>query len=528
MADPKSRRRWFGATLVLWAALTLWPGGTLAATRGTLGQLEVLGEILQLARKQYVDEVDLSVLLEGAIDGVLQQLDPHSNYLPPKSFDEMSERIQGSFYGIGVYFTIRDNYLTVISPVEDSPSDHLGIRAGDRIVEIEGESAIGITYLEVKHKLRGPQGTKVRIGVERDGEDDLLYFTITRDKIPIRSVPYAFLIRPGTGYIRVAQFNTSTSQELEEALSELESAGMERLLLDLRGNGGGLLSQAVEVTDKFLSKGMIVYTQGRTHESRSEYHATAAGTHPGYPVVLLINEGSASASEILSGALQDWDRALVVGRPSFGKGSVQSQYPLRNGGAVLLTVSKWYTPSGRLIHKPLARAAVSNLEQVETDTSRSPVYHTAGGRLVYGGGGIKPDVTVEPAALLDVFVARLRTEGRFLGFATEYVATHSEPQAQFEAFLAALAVDDAALDTFHAYLVKQGVELDEEAFAAGEDFIRRSIKAEIAGVLWGRSERYQVAALGDPEIEKALGLFEQAAMLLAGPPNTDSEPWDRN
>ena len=314
-------------------------------------QLQTLQEILLKVRDNYVDEVDQSKLLEGAIDGVLTKLDPHSTYIKPEDVSKMMEKFRGDFEGIGIQFDVRNNYLTVIAPIEGSPAERVGLRAGDRIIKINGESAIGIKEPDVMAKLRGPKGTSVTVTIQREGVEEPFERRIIRDKIPIHSVPYHFLIRPQTGYIRISRFSEKTISELDNALSDLEAQGMKRLILDLRGNPGGLLAQAVEVADEFLDEGLIVYTKGRISSANEEYHATKKRSHPEYPLILMVNHGSASASEIVSGAIQDLDRGLIVGQTSFGKGLVQHPYDLRNNGKVLLTIAKYYTPLGRLIQR---------------------------------------------------------------------------------------------------------------------------------------------------------------------------------
>jgi len=463
---------------VILCAVTLFLGGVfmkdvLATSRSNLmSELDLFNQILNLVGENYVEETQADSLISGAITGMLDQLDPHTNYIEPERFERMDERNRGSYSGIGISFAIRDGWLTVISPLEGGPSERLGIRPGDIISSIDGKSAEGIREDEVFDKLRGPRGTEVSITVRRRGTEEPLPFTITRDDILIQSVPYAFMLEPGTGYIRMARFSAKTSDELEAALGELEALGMERLILDLRGNTGGFLNQAISVSDKFLSENKtIVYTKGRIIGSSEKYYSTRS-KHPDFPIVVLINAASASASEIVSGAIQDWDRGLVVGNTSFGKGLVQRQYPLPNDGALLLTVARYYTPSGRLIQRaytagnrddyyaeagehesPLGADEVLNesnedepdqngdeatgdisdnpdadseLEAIATDETDSlnarPTFHTLiQNRKVFGGGGITPDIKLDNFYQSSRLNTRLIIDRKYFDFINEAI-----------------------------------------------------------------------------------------------------------
>jgi len=344
---------WAAGLVVLLLALG---GGALAANKSQnlYGKLRTFNEILTLVHNNYVEEPDSDHLVENAIQGMLEGLDPHSSYVDAERYEKMQERNEGEYFGIGISFDIRDGYITVISPIEGSPSDRLGIRAGDRIVKIDGESAKGISTEVVYDKLRGPKGSIVHVTIQRDGYDDPIEYDIVRDKIPIYSVPYHFMVRPGVGYIRAIRFSKTTSEELETALQNLENQGMKRLILDLRGNTGGFLNQAVEISDKFLpgSKKMIVYTKGRIPGSSEEYYSTGSTGHPAVPLIVLVNHGSASASEIVAGALADpiHKRAVLVGTRTHGKGSVQGITGYLGKGAQLkYTMAYYHLPSGQKV-----------------------------------------------------------------------------------------------------------------------------------------------------------------------------------
>ncbi|MBD3235171.1 MAG: PDZ domain-containing protein [Candidatus Eisenbacteria bacterium] len=502
-----------------------------ASHQGIYDNIQLFNEVLNLVSEYYVESIESDSLIQGAIGGMLDQLDPHSNYIHPKRFEEMDERNRGTYQGIGVSFAIRDGHLTVISPMEGGPSDRLGIRAGDIITHIEGESAFQIKENEVFEKLRGPKGTRVQVTVRRAGRKEPLEFEIVRDEIPIESVPYAFMLEPGTGYVRMRNFSARTSDELEAALQQLEAEGLERLVLDLRGNSGGYLNAAVEVTDKFIEAGKkIVYTKGRIRGSSDDYFATDAATHPRLPLVILINAGSASASEIVSGAVQDWDRGLVVGQQSFGKGLVQRQYRLRNGGALLLTVARYYTPSGRLIQRPYEpdgreayyreladRFAEDDSSTAEPDSGEVPIYHTLlQERPVTGGGGIWPDVIIEASYHPSQLNTDLMLERKYFDYVNRYLSDEADRlPTEFPAFLAEFQVTDAMLDDFRALLEADSFAFEPETLATHRDEVARGIRSEMARFLWGENMRYRVLVAADPAVQRAVELLPEASAMLA-------------
>jgi len=325
-----------------------------AAAERPNDRLKTFSQILGIIQERYIDEVSPEVAIEGAIRGMLKTLDPHSNFLNSGDYQDMLEEQQGSFSGLGIVISkpALDKPLTVISPIEGTPAYRAGIRAGDVISQIEGIDTLDMSVDQALKRLRGAKGSQVSITVTRPGEEAPLHFTMTRDDIPTKSIQYAFMLRPEIGYIKVANFTRTTDRELEEKLEGLKAAGMDRLILDLRGNPGGLLDQAVRVADKFLAKGQrIVYTRGRTRGSDQEYLASGGGTHIDFPLIILVNKYSASASEIVAGAVQDHDRGLIVGKTTWGKGLVQTVYPLSHRSALALTTARYFTPSGRLIQR---------------------------------------------------------------------------------------------------------------------------------------------------------------------------------
>lgn len=538
-----TRRRMLILVPVILAGVTIALGGVflkdvLATGRTIYTEIALFNQVLNLVKTYYVEETEADSLIQGAIVGMLEQLDPHSNYIDPKRFERMDERNRGSYSGVGISFAIRNNWLTVISPLEGGPSAKLGIRPGDIISHIEGESAFGIKESEVFEKLRGPRGTVVNVTIRRGGYEEPIEYEIERDDILIQSVPYAFMLDDEVGYVRMGRFSATTSDELQEALDKLDGLGMKKLILDLRHNSGGYLNQAVEVADKFLEGGKkIVYTQGRILGSSEEYFSTDQG-ETDVPIVVLINSGSASASEIVSGAIQDWDRGIVAGQTSFGKGLVQRQYPLPNNGALLLTVARYYTASGRLIQRPyeggereeyyrqaggtqtdLNEAIDSDFEDLDAepppDSSERPIYHTLlQGRPVYGGGGITPDVEIE------LFLrSRLDMELTFQRKYFDYVNV-AVPEKKvtwdgsFEEFLKSFTVEDEVLDDFRGYLEADSFAFEPDSFAVHVDEVRRGIRAELANHYWGDDARYQTLIIDDPTVDRALELMPHAEAIL--------------
>jgi len=535
-----TRRRLIVIVPLALFVVTLSLGGVflrdvLATTGNIYTDIALFNRVLNLVQTYYVEETPSDSLIQGAIVGMLEQLDPHSNYIPPDRFTQMEERNRGSYSGVGISFAIIKGWLTVVSPLEGGPSEKLGIRPGDVITHIEGESAYDIKENEVFEKLRGPRGTTVNVRIRRGHEPEPLEYDIVRDEILIESVGYAFMLAPEVGYIRMSRFSAQTSEELEEAMQRLESQGMQGLVLDLRGNSGGYLNQAVEVADKFIDSGkMIVYTKGRIVGSSEEYYATD-GTHAPYPLVVLIDRGSASASEIVSGAVQDWDRGLVAGTPSFGKGLVQRQYPLPNGGAVLLTVARYYTASGRLIQRPYEAGdregyyehagdaggpapEDSALADADRDsTAERPVYRTLiQGRPVYGGGGITPDVEVADRMTVSRLGARLSNNRKFFEFVNVAVAENEVSwDGSFEDFLKGYTVSDPLIDHFQGWLQEDGYEFEPDSLQAHKDEVRRWMRSEIAQHYWGDDARYQVLISEDPAVQRAIELMPQAAAILS-------------
>lgn len=489
-------------------------------------------DVLTYTEKYYIEEVDTQKLVEAALNGMFNQLDPHSVYIPAKEFTAVEESFRGDFEGIGIEFQIVNDTLTVVSPITGGPSEQLGILPGDRIVKIDGNSVIGITNDEVRQKLRGKAGTKVNVTIARPGVSKLLEYTIVRDKIPIYSVDTHFMIDDKTGYVSVSRFSETTFDELYSALKDLDSKGMKQLLLDLRGNPGGYLNQAVQIADLFIDgKKKIVYTSGRRSEFNEEYYASETYPYEKIPLVVLINRGSASASEIVSGAVQDWDRGLVVGETSFGKGLVQRQFQLFDNSAIRLTISEYFTPSGRLIQRDYKNkkdkkdyyseisdreeSEGENLEHTAEKDSSKPTYKTlVKKRTVFGGGGITPDYIVKSETLTE-YTQNLLKENLFYSFVLSYLDINTKNIKNrfgdnLNKFRKEFSISDDMINSFVNYAKSKKVEFVQSDFEKDKDYIAARLKAQIARNFWKNDGWYSVLLEGDSQFNKALKLFNEA------------------
>jgi carboxyl-terminal processing protease len=462
--------------------------------------LERFSYVLNLIINEYVEEVDNDKLLKQAIKGMLEALDPYSNYLEPEEFSELKTKLEAQFGGIGIYIGIRDNYPAVISPIEGTPAYRAGLRAGDKIIKIEDKTTENMTIQEAMKLLRGTPGTKVNITCQREGVSEPLNFSIVRDTIRIKAVPYSGVVAPEIGYIRLADFSKVAALEVGQALDSLfGKLGVKKLIFDLRSNPGGYLQEGYEVTDLFLSKGKtVVVAQGRKPETRREFVATERGRDGDFPIVVLVDRGSASASEIVAGALQDWERALILGDTTFGKGSVQTIHPVDENNAIKLTTAYWYTPSGRCINR------ASKLKVVKEDTAQKKVpqkYYTLGTRKreLYGQGGIAPDVYL-PYEQASAFEAKLINQGVFFDFAVRYVAYHKTIAPDFR-------VPDEALNEFKEFLKTKKIDFTEAAFDSSKEFVRRELTREIHGKVFGINGEYRIRLQNDPQVQRAIKLL---------------------
>lgn len=512
-------------------------------------QVRKFDYVLNTAAKNYVEEVDTQKLTEAAIKAALNELDVHSVYIPAEEMKRVNEDFQGSFEGIGIEFDIINDTITIVTPIPGGPSEMLGLMSGDKIIKIDDENAVGLSRSEVPKKLKGPKGTKVKVEIVRANQKETLKFTITRDKIPINTVDAAYIIdNTDIGVIVVNRFAATTHEELVESLNALSQQGMKRLILDLRGNPGGYLNQAVLMADEFLNKGdTIVYTIGRKNKFDESYIASGGSKFKKIPLIVLINAGSASASEIVSGAIQDLDRGLIIGETSYGKGLVQRQYDIGDGSAFRLTISKYYTPSGRSIQRPYKdkdkyRHLVGRLELEEgsyienakeriikqvkeinskaskeeekIDINNLPIYKTRRGRVVFGGGGITPDYIIKQDTITK-FSAELRRKNLFFEFASgimqnQGITLKSKYSQGFTSFLKNYNITDAMIDDFKKLATSKEIEWNDDAYKIDEEFIKISIKSAIARMIWDRNKFLEVFYTIDPQIKKAIELFPEA------------------
>ena len=479
-------------------------------------QIQPLAVIINLINHNYVDEVDIDDVLTGAIEGMLDKLDPHSSYIPAENKEVVDEVFRGDFEGIGIEFSMIDGYITVISPIPDTPSDRAGIISGDQIIKIDGESAYKITQKDVFKKLRGPKGTRVVVTIARKGMDEPFNTTLIRDKIPIRSIASSFMIDENIGYIKITRFASTTMDEFYESIKKLQLDGMNELLIDLRNNPGGLLDQAVKMVDLFISSNdTIVFTQGRIKGSSSMYRARSQYQDLQIPLVVLINNGSASASEIVSGAFQDLDRGVVVGERSFGKGLVQRQYDLDDGSAVRITIAKYYTPSGRLIQRSyddgLDEYYLNDSEKLDSIDVDAKEYYTKSGRTVYGGGGITPDIIVKN----DI---KYNTSTREIYFHPDRLlfkyADFIKDDIVMDISYADLMINNNIINqnNFMRWLDSINIEYNKEEITIEQDwtFIANRIKAEISNFKWGRESFYKALINSDNQVTEAIKQFKWA------------------
>lgn len=493
--------------------------------------VEKLNDVLSYTEKYYIEEVDTPKLVEAAVQGIMDELDPHSFYISANDFTSIEESFRGDFEGIGIEFQVVNDTLTVVSPITGGPSEALGILPGDKIVKIEGEGCIGITNDEVREKLRGEAGTIVNISILRTGVNELIEYEITRDKIPIYSVDVKLMLDETTGYVSVSRFSETTYDELNSALKELKQSGMNQLVLDLRGNPGGYLSQAVDIADLFIDgKKKIVYTKGRRDDTNDEYFASLPSAYEQMPLIILINHGSASASEIVSGAVQDWDRGLIVGETSFGKGLVQRQFPLSDNSAIRLTISEYYTPSGRLIQRDYKNKEDyeeyyseiidaeeqegNNIDHTVEKDSTKPIFKTESGRIVYGGGGITPDFIFKSEALTN-YTRELLRNNIFYQFALKYIDNNGKSLTaaygdNLKKFSAEFSLKENDLNEFIAFAESKEVETIEEDFNTDKVYISARLMAQIARNYWKNEGWYSVMLKVDSQLENAIMLFDKA------------------
>ncbi len=485
---------------------------------------------LAAIESEYAEPVEADRLVYGGISGMLQTLDPHSNFMDPKTYAQMRERQEQRYYGLGITIQSIDKYITVSGVFEGSPAHRKGLRRGDVIAKTGDEDLTGWTTDQAVTKLRGPKGTFVNISIRRPGVAELLPMDVMRDQVTIPSIRAHFLTKTDIGLVRLEDFAEHTDDELGAALDDLRAKGMKRLVLDLRGNPGGQLDQAIRVSNRFLPRGaLIVYTRGRVDNSDEDYRATRQSDYLDIPMVVLVNRNSASASEIVSGALQDHDRALVVGETTFGKALVQSVYRVSQGAGLALTTARYYTPSGRLIQRPWDGAFDDYLtytmrEQSARQHTADELKLTDGGRKVYSGGGVEPDERFDgPVEGFKPtrFGRTLYGRQLFAGFAERYYDKNDQRPGNVGTDRRAVdkdfAVDEAMLADFKAYVTSKRVKMDEAAWATDKSFIAAMVRFEIDAAVSGMAVARRRLLEVDPQAQHALGLFGEAEKLLSLP-----------
>jgi len=482
-------------------------------------RVRVLQEIIDRVESSFVDEVEYDRLHESAIDGLLRDLgDPHSSLIPASSYENIEIRTRGEYGGIGLEVVDRNGWVTVVSPIPNTPGARAGIRAGDQFFEIEGVPADTMVTDQAVEMLRGRPGTEVSVKVLRPGVDEPIPFTIQREEIQLRAVPFGLMLEHGIGYVPLQTFQVGSEREITTVLDSLrESEGARSLILDLRGNPGGLLDVGIAVSDLFLDMDLsIVETRGRASDQNETYSAREPDAYPSFPIVVLVDRASASASEIVAGALQDHDRAVIIGQPTFGKGSVQTLYRLTGGDVLRLTTARWYTPVGRSIHRVSQRQVemegqslgISGELVIPADMSARPEFSSMGGRMLYGGGGITPDLVVPPEILsveeTEAVGRVFRQAGAFnvalFNYAVSYIRDHPELEVGY-------TLSDEDLGMFFEMLRESAAEIDEAAFITGARFVRYHLEREIALQVWGDSGVFEQSRKYDEELASALELL---------------------
>ena len=492
-------------------------------------QYKVFTAALSAVEANYVGKVESDRLVYSAITGMLQTLDPHSSFMDPRSYAQMRERQEGRYYGLGISINVIDGEITVFSLFEGSPAYQKGLRRGDVIAQIEGEDTKGWTSDQAVRKLRGPRGTPVKIAIKRAGYDTLIPLDVVRDEIHIPTVRAAFMIDATTGYVLLSEFGENSDAELGRALRDLRSRGMRRLVFDLRSNPGGALDQAIKISNRFLPRGdLIVYTRGRVPNSDQDYRATQASDYLDLPLITLVNRNSASASEIVSGALQDHDRALVVGETTFGKALVQSVYRVSQGAGVAVTTARYYTPSGRLIQRAwdgsFDEYLTYTLREQDANKAHKPedLKLTDAGRRVYSGGGVEPDRrfdgplegfnpsrfgrTLFARNLFDTYAQRFSRRGD--------KRISAQPTAGVRELTEDFEITDAMVAEFKQLVQKSGLRIDEAAWTQEQPFIRAMMRFEIDVDLFGVETARRNLSKADPQLQFALTLFPEAEALM--------------
>jgi carboxyl-terminal processing protease len=486
----------------------------------TYSNIERFIQVLTKVRDNYVEPVSSDKLMDAAIRGMLRTLDPYSQYLDKDEAERLETTTHGAFGGIGISIGMRDHWVTVIAPIEGTPAWKAGILGGDRIIKIDDTSTEGLSLDDAMKKMRGERGSKVKLSIFREGREKPMDFDIVRDIIQIKSVPYAGMLGNGVGYVRLSNFSERSREEMDAAFDKLEKMHPRGVIIDLRFNPGGLLSQAVEVAEEFTPRGKkVVYTRGRDSSQNRDFFSTADHTHSDYPIVILVNQWTASASEIVSGALQDLDLGLVVGKTTFGKGLVQTVIPLTRsvkGPKLKLTTAKYYTPSGRCIQKDEQLKDGALAEEEDTDETdkpdaaaaskkAKPEYRTEMGRVVYGGGGITPDVELVEVKLPRI-IEDLEAKQVFFKYAAKYAVKHKAAPANY-------ALTSGMREDFMQLLRDEKVEVNADSLADARKWVDSGMRRELGRRYGGEEEAYRIALEDDEQVKTAAGLFDKAPTL---------------
>ena len=514
--------------LILTILFTI-PSSIISAQESVQQNQLKFGRLLRLVDSYYVDSANIDKLTEKAIVHLLSELDPHSVYMSKDEVDKMNEPLVGNFEGIGISFNIFKDTLLVTTTISGGPSEKVGLRAGDRIVEVDKKNiaGIGLKNSDVFDMLRGDKGTVVELKVLRKSVAEMLDFTIIRDKIPINSLDASYMINESTGLIKLNKFSATTTEEFTTAMKDLKKQNIQNLILDLRGNGGGYLKSAIEISEQFLNNNdLVVYTSG-LNESKREYRATASGEFKKGNLVVLIDENSASASEIVAGAVQDWDRGIIIGRRSFGKGLVQKPYYLTDGSMVRLTTANYYTPSGRCIQKPYEEGLTEYRKETENRYSNGEMFNAdsivfsdtlkyktlLNGRTVHGGGGVMPDIFVPmDTSIYFRYINKLQRNNIIYNYTLEYIDKNREVlksnYPDFKKFETKFEVSEEIISEIVENGVKDGIEKDEESLAFTKNDIKKQVKALLARDLYSRDDFYKVFYKDDESVLEALKVLK--------------------
>lgn len=468
--------------------------------------MQLYTEVLKIVENAYVDTLNSKKLIESAINGMIDEtMDPFTTLMKPSDFEELRTSTKGKFGGLGIRISSQGDYITINSVIEGTPANQVGLMAGDKVTKVEGVSTKDWSTKKAADNMRGPKDSQVVITVQREGLDEPIDFEITRDIVKIESIPYVYKMNDDIGYIRIVNFNATTGQDLHNALIELEEQGIEGLIIDLRSNPGGLLSQAIETVDQFLpQKELVVYTKGRSSRFNRKYFSRDDFAFNNIPVVVMINRASASAAEIFSGSLQDYDKALIVGENSFGKGSVQQLFPLPMNYGLKVTTSKYYIKSGRCIHKDNNELLGDTNEKAKKDTlktkSKKEIFKTEKGRTVYGGGGITPDILVKQDTL-NKYEVLVRSKNLFFKFAVDYLAENDINEN--------FTVSEGLFKDFIDFVDENGIEHTKEEYAEAKPWLKNSLEAQIISNKYGTEAGNKISVRMDPQLQQVVDLLQR-------------------